>query len=304
MKQLGAAALGLTSLTSLVALSALAAPPAQSANDERRATAIVTYTGGAVTVGEVEDTIANSSPLIQATALEPQELRGFVDRNLRFELQLKEAERLGYREDPRVRKAVKDNSVQLMISRDVNAPLRADPAPPDVLQKYFEAHREVFSLQELRRATALFVASEAEARALVPQVKAAADDAALGQLVQARGLEVPSKIRRGDLGRFTITGKPESGEEWIDPRVAKATFALSGIGAVSDPIRLDGSFVVLKMTEQRPGYVPSFEEVKLRVSRRYDDERYEKALNTMADSQRAQLHPIVRAELLDSVRFE
>ena len=302
MKRLGAAALG---LTSLVALSALAAPETQPPTDaERRATVVASYSGGAVTVGEIEDTIADSSPLIQATALEPDSLREFLDRNLRFELELQEAERRGYREDARVRKAAKENAVQLMISRDVNAALRAEPAPPEVLRSYFEAHRDVFSLPELRRVSGLFVATEAEARSLLPQFKEA-DDAALSQLVQARGLDVPSKTRGGDIGRFGANGKPESGDDLIDPKIVKAAFALTDIGAVSDVIRLDdGKFVILKYTEHRAGYAPIFEEVKVRVSRRYDDERYEKATQTIVDAQRALLHPIVHAELVDSVRLE
>jgi parvulin-like peptidyl-prolyl isomerase len=302
MKRLGATALG---LTSMVALSALAAPQTQPATDaERRATVVASYTGGAVTVGEIEDTIADSSLLIQATALEPDSLREFLDRNLRFELELQEAERRGYRDDQRVRKAAKENAVQLMISRDINAALRADRVPPDVLQSYFEANRDVFSVPELRRVSGLFVATEAEARALLPQLKEA-DDAALSQLVQTRGLDVPSKVRGGDLGRFAVTGKPESGEDPIDPKIVKAAFALAEIGAVSDVIRLDdGKFVILKYTEHRAGYVPSFEEVKVRVSRRYDDVRYEKAIQTIADAQRASLKPIVHAELVDSVRLE
>jgi parvulin-like peptidyl-prolyl isomerase len=302
MKRLGAAALG---LTSLVALSALAAPQAQPLTDaERRATAVASYTGGAVTVGEIEDTIADSSPLVQATALEPDSLREFLDRNLRFELELQEAERRGYREDARVRKAAKENAVQLMISRDINASLRADPVSPEVLRTYFDTHRDAFSLAELRRVSGLFVATEAEARSLLPQFKTA-DDEALRQLVQARGLDVPSKIRGGDIGRFNAAGKPESGEEPIDPKIVKAAFALDAIGAVSDVIRLDdGRFVILKYTEHRDGYVPQFEEVKVRVSRRYDDERYEKAVQTIVEAQRAILKPVVHAELVDSVRLD
>lgn len=302
MKRLGAAALG---LTSMVALSVLAAPQAQPLTDaERRATAVASYTGGAVTVGEIEDTIADSSPLVQATALEPDSLREFLDRNLRFELELQEAERRGYREDVRVRKGAKENAVQLMISHDINASLRADPASPDVLRKYFDAHRDAFSLPELRRVSGLFVATEAEARALLPQFKAA-DDEALRQLVQARSLDAPSKIRGGDIGRFSATGRPESGDDPIDPEIVKAAFALEAIGAVSDVIRLDdGRFVILKYTEHRAGYVPHFEEVKVRVSRRYDDERYEKAIQAIVDAQRALLKPIIHAELVDSVRLE
>src|ERR1700712_2203328 len=154
--------IGALSLCLCVAVRAWAAPtpPApprselKSADDlaiGRRAMAVVTYDGGAVTVGEIEDTIADSSPLIQAGALEPDALREFVDRNLHFELELKEAERRGYREDARVRQAAKDNAVQLMISREINSKLRTEPQATEALKAYFENHKQFFSLPELRR---------------------------------------------------------------------------------------------------------------------------------------------------------
>jgi hypothetical protein len=296
ISQLGALAFSLTTV------SAFAAPQAEKLSDtQRRAIAIATYDGGAVTVGEIEDTIAVSSPLIQATALEPGNLREFYERNLRFELQLQEAERRGYRDNSEVSKLSKDNAVKVMLSREVDAPIRAAPPTPEALRAYFESHRELFSVPEKRRASALFVASEAEARKLLPQVKAA-DDAALQELVRTRGLEHPSKAKGGALGSFDNNGKLEAGGESLEPKLASAAFALPAVAAVSDVIALDsGRFVIIKLTEIRPGSVPSFDEVKVRVARRYDDERFDKAVEALTEAQREKLKPIVRYELIDQV---
>jgi hypothetical protein len=297
--QLGAATLGLTTVIGSV-VSALAAPEA-----ERRTIPVATYNGGAVTVGEIEDTIADSSPLIQATALEPASLREFLDRNLRFELQLQEAERRGYREDERVRKAVKDNAVKLMLGRDIDVPIRADPPSPEALRAFFEQHIDVFSVPEKRRASALFVATEAEARSLQAAFLAASE-VELKALVQSRGLDVPSKKSGGLLGSFDAKGRVEGVEAPLDAKLVSAAFALPSVGAVSDVVQLSdkSSYALLKLTEIRPGSTPKLEEVRVRVSRRYDDERYDRAVQAIATSQNEQLKPVVHEDVLKLLHTE
>jgi hypothetical protein len=289
----------LTALTT-IAVSALAAP--QLSDAERRALPVASYEGGAVTVGELEDAIADSSPLIQATALEPANLRKLLDRHLRFELQLKEAERRGYRNEPEVQRTSRENAVKIMLSREVDAPLRSAKVAPEVLLAYFDDHRDQFGVREKRRASAIFVASEADARALLPQVKAA-DDAALRKLVQTRGLDVPSKAKGGALGSFDNKGAIDGGGT-VDPKLVSSAFALPAVGAVSDMIKLDaGGFAVLKVTEIRPGSQPSFHEMQVRVRRRYDEERYQKEVETIAQAQREILKPVVHYELIEQVEI-
>lgn len=287
----------------LVALRAAAAAQAADADVARRATAVATYNGGAVTVGEIEDTIADSSPLSQAHALEPDALHELLERNLRFELLAQEAERRGYRDDPRVRKAVKRNAVQLMISRDINARLRAEPPTPEQVRGYFDSHRQVFALHELRRATEIALESEAQARALLPRIKAADDDA-LRALVREHGLAVPSKAHGGDTRPFDAHGAPESGDAHIDPKLVKAVFALASVGDVSAVLQTDAGYEIVKLTEIRPGYEPTFEEVRVRVRRRLDDERYEDAIEAIARAQRERLHPKIRYELVDELHVD
>lgn len=288
---------------SFSAVSVWAAPQANSDDATRRATPVATYDGGAVTVGEIEDTIADSSPLIQAGALEPEALRGFLDRNLRFELELKEAERRGYRDDARVKQAMKDNVVQVMISHEINSKIRAEPPPSDVLKAYFEKNISVFSLHERRRATLIVLPTAEDARTLVPTVQASDIDK-LRILVRTRGREVPSKAKDGDLGSFDADGKPETGESQVDPALVKAAFALRNIGDVSDVIRLSTGYGLIKLTEIRAGHTPTFEEVRIRVLRRYDDERYDREVQAIADAARERVKPVVHYELLDQVKLD
>ncbi len=92
---------------------------------ERRSIAVATYDGGEVTVGEIEDAIAQSSPLAQLDLMKPEGLRSILARSIQFELSAIEAERRGYGSRPAVVLAVKQNAVVDMLAREVDA--RLDP---------------------------------------------------------------------------------------------------------------------------------------------------------------------------------
>ena len=104
---------------------------------DRRALAVVTYDGGEVTVGELDDAIAASSPLVQQDALAPAALRDLLERSVRFEMMAIEAERRGYGDREAVRDAIKQNAVHRLLASEVDAKLppqlqafdRATPSP-------------------------------------------------------------------------------------------------------------------------------------------------------------------------------
>jgi hypothetical protein len=99
---------------------------ADQANALHRGLAVATYRGGEVTVGELEDAIAASSPLVQQDALEPAALRALLARSLQFELMAIEAERRGYGNKPLVLEAIKQNAVYGLLAREVDGKLKPE----------------------------------------------------------------------------------------------------------------------------------------------------------------------------------
>jgi hypothetical protein len=91
-----------------------------------RALAVATYHAGEVTIGELEDAIAASSPLVQQDALEPVALRALLARTLQFELMALEAERRGYGNRRPVLEAIKQNTVHTLLAREVDGKLKPE----------------------------------------------------------------------------------------------------------------------------------------------------------------------------------
>ena len=97
-----------------------AAPVEDKAETERRSKPLITYQGGEVTVGELEDAIVRQSPFMRARFQDMGARRDLLEKHLRFELLAAEAERRGFANDPTVVQAIKQNAVQGMMKAEVD----------------------------------------------------------------------------------------------------------------------------------------------------------------------------------------
>jgi hypothetical protein len=100
------------------AARAPAIDPNDPAEQKRRARPLVTYDGGQVTVGDVEDAISHQSAFMRARYRETDNLKELLDKTLRFSLLADEAARRGIDKSDSVRESVKQNAVQHMIKTD------------------------------------------------------------------------------------------------------------------------------------------------------------------------------------------
>jgi peptidyl-prolyl cis-trans isomerase D len=154
------------------------------------------------------------------------------------------------------------------------AQLRAKVAPGDAeLKAYYEQNKETLKSRDAVRAAHILIpvapdaapqvaaAAKAKADALVVQLRAGADFAKLA----AENSEDPgSKTRGGDVGFF------ERGR--MVPEFETAAFSLK-IGEISEPVKTQFGYHILRVSEKRPeGYRP-FEEVRGELTGRYIDER-------------------------------
>ncbi len=145
-------------------------------------------------------------------------------------------------------------------------------------RKYYEAHRDKFRKQESVELSEIYLSMagkpEAEVRAkaeeLVAQARAGTTDfatlAATNSEREQDGVRVAPQ-NKGKVGRFQIT----------DLRADIAALIKNlKVGGVSDPIRLDEGFQILRLDERAPGGEPTFVEEQVRgaiTAERADKER-------------------------------
>lgn len=154
------------------------------------------------------------------------------------------------------------------------AQLRAKVALGDAdLKSYYELNRESFKSRESVRAQHILIpvsptageaqtaAAKAKADALVAQLRGGADFA---KLALENSEDPGSKNNGGDVGWF------ERGR--MVPEFENAAFSIA-IGEISEPVKTQFGFHILRVNEKRPeGYKP-FEEVRAELTERFADER-------------------------------
>lgn len=137
------------------------------------------------------------------------------------------------------------------------------------VEEFYNSHKENYNKPEEVRASHILVQSEEEAKSIIEKINEGTsfEDAA------KEYSSCPSSNAGGDLGKFT-RGK-------MVPEFEEAAFKME-IGQISEPVKTQFGYHIIKVTEKTPEGVMSFEEVKPQVestvlSMKQQDKYIEKA---------------------------
>lgn len=123
---------------------------------------------------------------------------------------------------------------------------------PDAMKKvYDEASKQITGEQEVR-ARHILVETEDEAKAVKAELDKGADFAELAK----KKSKDPGSADGGDLGFFT--------KEQMVPEFSKVAFALEP-GKISDPVKSQFGWHIIKVEEKRNRKAPDFEQVKPQI---------------------------------------
>jgi len=264
---------------------------------------VASFSGGRITVGDLEDTIARRETYARADLGTDRGLRDLLDRMLRFDLYAQEAGRRGYANDDEVVQAQRVAAVGLL--RDAMA-VTPEQITDDAVRAYHAAHRERFIQPERRRASRIFVADEQTARQLLRDA-AGLSPAAFAELALQHGAGAGGGAGGSDLGFFDSRGATLLADKRsnVDSAVASAAFAISEVGQLTGaPVPGDGGFSVVMLTgiearTERPA-PRIFELTRGLVANAATDA----ALDELVDALHAKLKPVVRTGLVDLIRIE
>lgn len=282
--------------------AAPSANPAPAVDPRDRA--ISTFDTGRITVGDVQDAVASSSPLGRTRYKRAVELERLHEQLLRLELLAEEATKRGYDKHPEVRKVSMENAVQILIRERFSDQAGAQSvAAEDVKAAYQEQHAE-FNRPELRRAAFILLDTKQAAQAVLTQAKNA-DLRAFRQLARERTIHEATKLRGGDLRYFDKDGAVEQeGDATVPAALAKAAFGLKHVGDVhAAAIELDGGFAVLKLTGKRDAVSRPLEQVESTLRTRLWRERRKAGIETLIAQLKERHKPEVHGELISLVKL-
>jgi len=185
----------------------------------------------------------------------------FLDRVVRRELLLQEAEKRKLGDQAEVAEQVANLRRELMIRALVQDEIGGKVKVEEKeVQEYFTAHPDEFSGDTIRLRHIL-VQTEGEAKEVQARL---AKNEPFEELAKKVSRDTNSAPKGGDLGYL--------GREQMLPDFARAAFALKA-GEVSDPVKTPFGFHLIKLVERKKGQPMTFDQVKGQLQRRLLDER-------------------------------
>jgi peptidyl-prolyl cis-trans isomerase C len=255
----------------------------RAAQDNPEASQVVAKVDDTViTVGDVQERINKQSPFIRARYTTIDKKKEFLDNLIRFEVMAHEAQRRGYDKDPEVVRVAKQQMISKFLQKDFESKLKVEDVPDADVEKYYKEHPEEFNKKDEVRVSEILVKEKGKADKVYSEAKAlpkaapttgGGDQKTFRDLVTKYSEDEDSKQRGGDLTFFdkdsTVYPKP----------VVESAFKLNEVGDVSPPVKTDKGWVVLKLTQKRPGFNRPLPEVKRQIQQRLFRDTRTKALD-------------------------
>ncbi|MEZ6174857.1 MAG: peptidylprolyl isomerase [Candidatus Scalinduaceae bacterium] len=150
------------------------------------------------------------------------------------------------------------------------------------MRAFFDSNQDLFNGEEVRASHLLIdtrnLKSEEEidkARQKIEKLKKEIDNGADFAVLAKKNSDCPSSEKGGDLGFFEKKGT------MVEP-FANAAFLLK-TGEVSDPVKTQYGFHLIKVTDRREGKEVSYDEVKEMVDQIYRERKTENLLKSLRE---------------------
>jgi peptidyl-prolyl cis-trans isomerase C len=235
-----------------------------------------------ITVGEVQERINKQSPFVRARYTTNEKKKEFLDSLIRFEVMANEAERRGYDKDPEVLRVMKQQMISKFLQKDFESKLKVEDVPDADVEKYYKEHPAEFNQKDEVRVSEVVVKDKskadkafAEAKVLpkAPPATPTPDGKQFKDIVNKYSDDEDAKQRGGDLGFFD-----KDSTRYPKP-VVDAAFKLAEVGDVAPPMKTDKGWVVIRLTQKRPGFNRPLAEVKRQIQQRLFRDTRTKAMD-------------------------
>lgn len=206
--------------------------------------------GGTITTGDFSRELKNLPEYLKAMADTPQGRKEMLDTMVIRELILQQAAKDGLDKGPEIEEKLQDLRKRLIVEAFLKKKVEAESQVSDAdLMKFYEQNKDKFKTGEQIKASHILVKSEKEAKDILAQIKAGGS---FEELAKKNSVD-SSSAKGGDLGWF--------GKGTMVPAFEKAALGLKE-GQVSDVVKSDFGYHIIKLTGKRAAGVRPLEEVK------------------------------------------
>lgn len=209
--------------------------------------------GGSITTGDFERELKNLPEYLKAMADTPQGRKEMLDTMVIRELILQQASKDGLDKGPEIEEKLQDLRKRLVVEAYLKKKVETESNVSDEdLKKFYEENKDKFKTGEQIKASHILVKTEQEAKTILGLIKAGGS---FEELAKKSSVD-SSAAKGGDLGWF--------GKGSMVPAFEKAALALKE-GQVSDVVKSDFGYHIIKLTGKRPAGIRPLEEVKEQI---------------------------------------
>ncbi len=209
--------------------------------------------GSSITTGDFDRELKNLPEYLTTMADTPQGRKEMLDTMVIRELILQQASKDGLDKGAEIEDKLQELRKRLVVESFLKKKVEAESKVSDEdMKKFYEQNKDKFKSGEQIKASHILVKTEKEAKEVLAKLKAGGN---FEELAKKSSVD-SSAAKGGDLGWF--------GKGSMVPAFEKAALALKD-GQISDVVKSDFGFHIIKLTGKRAAGIRPFDEVKEQI---------------------------------------
>ena len=214
-------------------------------------TVVATVNGTAITAGDIA--VATDDPALSLPGVDDEQKKGLlVDYMVDLKVGAQAAEAAKVAETPEFKRKLSYFRDKLLLDEYLEREAKK-AVTPEAERAVFEQSAKLMKAEEEVHARHILVDNEAEAKKIAGRVKGGED---FSKVAAETSKDPGSKAEGGDLGWFT--------KERMVKEFAEAAFKMKA-AEISDPIKTQFGWHVIKVEEKRTKPLPTFDELKEQI---------------------------------------
>ena len=261
-----------------------------------------------ITAGQVAEALARQPSYVRMRFTTMERKKAFLDKLVRFEVLVAEAQRRGLERHPKVLQRQQRAMVDLLM-KQLNKELVSfsDVSDAEVKARY-EKDIAKYKRPARIRAALLLVASEAEAKKILAELDKQQRRAAFfARACRDKNKNAALKARAGDLGFFAKEAKDEGAEgKKLPQELKEAVRRLDKNGAVAGPLKLPakvfgGGWGLVMKSGEMPAMSRPFKLLRDRIKNQLFHEKRFKAVTGYADKLLGKSKVVINEKVLEGL---
>jgi peptidyl-prolyl cis-trans isomerase C len=245
--------------------------------------------GGTITTGDFERELKNLPEYLKAMAETPQGRKEMLDTMVIRELILQQASKDGIDKGAEIEDKLQDLRKRLIVESFLKKKVEVESKVSDEdMKKFYEQNKDKFKSGEQIKASHILVKTEKEAKDILAQLKSGGS---FEELAKKSSVD-SSSAKGGDLGWF--------GKGSMVPAFEKAALALKE-GQISEVVKSDFGFHIIKLTGKRPAGIRPYEEVKEQIKGAIMPTKQQEVFQKIKEELKKTAKITVKEDVLNSV---